>query len=155
MNQFIRNYQGVDYSTKIVHNMDSINFQYQLKIFQMNIRSISLNFDELLLLLESTPQKFEIIILTETFHIDDPEVFTIPGYTGIYNEGGFNRNDGIMVYVKRGITFSHEVVTLGHMRVVDLDLFQTSSGQKTKITAVYKSPRIDISDFNRNLIVYL
>lgn len=57
-------------------------------------------FDKLLLLLEKLTLEFTIIVVTKTFQMSNIEIFKINGYQSLYNEGSFNRYDGLFVYPK-------------------------------------------------------
>lgn len=121
----------------------------------MNIRSIAKNFDEFKLFLELTSQSYDIIVLTETFQIFDSQFFNIQGYDSLYNNGNYNKNDGILIYVKNGITFTQKIVQLGDVRALELDVSTQESTEITKITAIYRSPHSCVTTFNKNLNNYL
>lgn len=98
MNPYIREYQESKYDTKIVENVD--NFKHygnpgELKLFHMNVRSIAKNFDELLTFQDYLSVNFDIIVLSETFQINNTEFYHMNGYRSIYSHGTLNKNDGV------------------------------------------------------------
>lgn len=103
MNSLFGEYQEGKYKSKIIESIN--NFKHngndeKIKIFHVKIRSAVRNFDELLILLEKFPLKFDITVLAETFQMSNIEIFKINGYQSLYNEGSFNRYDGLFVYPK-------------------------------------------------------
>lgn len=86
------------------NNGDSIN------IIHLNIRSLNHNFEEFLILLESLDTKFDIIILTETWRLDDLDIFNIKGYNIFYSNGCYNQNDGVVVYVNKSYVSEFKTV---------------------------------------------
>lgn len=80
------------------------------------------NFDELKLLLRTYPGEFHVIGLTETFTIPDLNLFKISGYTCSYNYGNYNRNDGVIMYVREDLQFEEKIVSVGETRVLELDI---------------------------------
>lgn len=157
MNSFIRDYDYKEVDTLIISDSIQYNNKFRdvsgLKIFHTNIRSIDKNFDELKLFLRQFVHSFEIIILSETFQIDDLQPYKIPGYSIIYNDGKFNRNDGVVVYVKDCIKYESEVVSLGSLKV--MKLFFTWAKKKFCITSIYRLHNVCPLEFNSRLRYYL
>lgn len=158
MDPFIRDYDNEPITTKFIHNpeqfnkyMESENSTFQ--IFHMNIRSISKNIDELCIFLNQLSVEFDIIILTETFQLSDPNIFRIAGYRVLYNEGDLNKNDGIIMFVKENINYNYSIVELGDIKALNLKIL--NSNKHFTITAVYKSPSICPKIFNTKLLEYL
>ncbi|KAL3283066.1 hypothetical protein HHI36_006223 [Cryptolaemus montrouzieri] len=46
----------------------------------------------------------------ETFQIGNIELFNIEGYTSVYSNGQYNRNDGVLVYIAKELKFKYDVV---------------------------------------------
>lgn len=124
-----------------------------LKLFHSNIRSISKNFNELLVLLKLFVHAFDIIILTETFHIQDLKPFEISGYSIVYSKGNFNKNDGVVVYIKDGIAYECEVISLGEISTLQIIL--SLQDHTICITALYRLHPTSPVDFNKHLRRYL
>lgn len=70
-----------------------------LSIFQINIRSINIHFNELAMLLGSIKNYFSIIVLCETWFLNDVE-FTLNDYKSINSLGTLNRSDDVTVLIK-------------------------------------------------------
>lgn len=75
-----------------------------LNIISMNIRSIQKNIDKFFVLLESMFVSFSIIILTETWNIENVELYNLKDYKWYYNNSRINRNYGVIMYVKDEIS---------------------------------------------------
>lgn len=118
----------------------------------MNIRSISRNFDEFVVLLNCLSSAFDIIVLTETFHITNLEIFSIGGYQAIYSGGTLNKNDGVVVYLKKDLKYTHKTITLGESKSLEINII--NKGCLT-LTAVYRSPQTCVDTFNKDLFAYL
>ncbi|KAL3265779.1 hypothetical protein HHI36_009977 [Cryptolaemus montrouzieri] len=113
----------------------------QLNVIHLNIRSVRKIFDNLLLLFQAYNLFFyDVIVLSECFQINSAEEFNNPGFTTFYGEGNYNRNDGVITFIKSGI----------HVEVVHVKL-PTSGTTVSKmsfkfnnisygITATYKRP---------------
>lgn len=107
MNQYIRNYDFIQFRNSEIFpdclDKHFIPLNDSFKLFHTNIRSISKNFDELKVYLDQFETKFHCIILTETYNAIDELYFSIHGYDLIYNHGNINKNDGVILFVKKSI----------------------------------------------------
>lgn len=92
-----------------------------MKIFHLNIRSFHKNSDQLALSLAQLDGEFDVLILTETFFIHDIGLFNLPGYTTFYSEGKLNCHDGVLVFIKRDIPSTHEIVKIGGIEVLQIN----------------------------------
>lgn len=156
MDAYIRDFDPEEYHTKRLPSFELINkalHSDQIKIFHLNIRSISKNLDQLILFLEQIVHDFEVIILTETFVLEDPQIYQITGYKSAYNNGNLNTHDGVLVFVKESIESLFEVVTLGEINVLEVEFLYAST--KVKLTCIYRSPSTSAAVFNGNLNAYL
>lgn len=125
-----------------------------LKVFHQNIRSIAKNFDEIMIFLDQLDTQFDVIVLTETFQgMDYRERFSIQGYRMLYNEGDFNRNDGVIVYLKEDIYCKHALVQIAESRAVQAEI--KFGNKSTMVTALYRSPSSREDEFVVHLEHYL
>lgn len=78
-----------------------------LNILHLNIRSIHKNFNDLVIFLEAHNFKFcDIIILTETWYIENINLYNIENFNVHYNNANFNKNDGTVIYVNKALKAS-------------------------------------------------
>lgn len=155
MNPYIRDYQDVKYETGIIEDIHTFKHDSKLgkiNILHLNIRSIAKNLDELLILLDYLTVKFDIIVLSETFQINNSEIFNISGYRTIYSNGTLNKNDGVLVYIRKDIECTHNIITLGENKSVEINIAGDNS---LTLTAIYKSPQTCVHTFNTNIFDYL
>lgn len=124
-----------------------------LKIYHLNIRSLSKNYDELKIFLKQLRCSFDCIVLTETFNIAKTTFFDIEGYTTIYNNGKINKNDGVVIYIKENIDFVWEKHYLGNNCVVKIKM--NIYGKSISITPIYRPPATCPKEFIVNLNEYL
>ena len=126
MDPFIRNYTANIAKTNIVKNINEYNQlnnnSMDLRIFQTNIRSIDKNLDELMVLLEQFSNKLDVIVLSETFHVADLDLYKINSYEIFYSHGKLNRNDGVVVYVKSGIKCKCSIIKIGNISGLKLNI---------------------------------
>ncbi|CAB3243057.1 unnamed protein product [Arctia plantaginis] len=77
-----------------------LTHSYNLKILTLNIRSITKNFDNLLIAIKRMRVNLDILCLMEYWLNDNTTVPQIPGYTS-YNTTKFsNQNGGVVVNVR-------------------------------------------------------
>lgn len=171
MNPYIKHYTNENIKTNVARDITEHNnlisdlglkLNTNLKIFQTNIRSLQKNFDELLLLLDQFKENFDIIVLTETFEIQDLALFKINGYNILYNEGNVNKNDGVVVLIKEYLSYQHKVYKLKNIKyntnVIDLNLLEIEisiNSRNVLLTCVYRSPNTCPNNFNKELSNYL
>lgn len=72
----------------------------QFFVFAMNISSIKCHFDELLVVSSTSMINFDIIVLYETWLLDDIN-FIIDGYQSINSLGVNNKSDGVNIFIKK------------------------------------------------------
>ncbi|KAK9883829.1 hypothetical protein WA026_002026 [Henosepilachna vigintioctopunctata] len=70
-----------------------------LTVLHMNIRSLAEYFDELKVFLAVFDFCSDCIVLSDIFQLSDPPRFNLDGYDMLYNEGNYNRNDGMVIKV--------------------------------------------------------
>lgn len=126
----------------------------KLKIFNMNIRSLTHNFDEFFILVNSLKEaELDLIVLTETFQLQCLNNFNIQNYNIHYNYGKINRNDGVVVYIKTNISANVEVVN--HLNTNILRITLEKDNMKYGLSAIYRSHDIPTHTFLSDLNNYL
>jgi hypothetical protein len=104
------NLSNIDYLLELNNvkstNVDSINniilHRGEFSIFQFNISSIIAHFNDLKILLGSVESFFDIIVLCETWLLNDYQ-FKLNGYIIINSLGNFNKSDGFTVLIRQSI----------------------------------------------------
>lgn len=162
MDTYIRDYNNPVIETKTFENVDKYETFLTVEKFSQNkkfsfihknIRSISKNFDQFNILLSQFTTNFDCIVLSETWKVADLSFFQLPGYDCLYNKGDLNQNDGVIVYLKNNIDYNYKIVSLGPTAILEINLKYEE--KNITLLAVYKSPSININDFNLNLRNYL
>lgn len=123
------------------------------KILHLNICSINKNFDNLLCFLQELSNSLDIIILTETHKINDSQLFQLTGYSMVYNQGIFNKCDGVVVYVKEYLQMEYTLKNIGDIKCIELNIGKGSN--RFLLTCLYKSPAIDGNIFVDTFSEYL
>lgn len=156
MDPLIRDTEEVLPNNIIVDNLAGLNAQSMdqaIKILHMNIRSIRKNGDEFFLMLEQTTEKFDILVLTETFTVDDLYMFRKPGYNLAYSNGGINKNDGVIVYINDELDATHEIVNIDQLKAIEIKFIRNK--ESFLLTAIYRPPCTSVIDFNGAMERYL
>lgn len=130
-------------------NKQSSNF----KVIHGNIRSLSKNLDEFKVLLCRMETRFDCIVLTETWQLPDCFLYNLPGYDMLYNNGDFNQNDGVVIYIKQDYDYKYEIVEMDTIKLLKIKVKFGNS--KFVISAVYRSPSSSVREFNALLQNYL
>lgn len=159
MDNYIKDFTFNDIKTEHVANFIESNYVFSInnnttnfKLFHTNIRSVRKNFEELQTNL-SQHIDFECIILTETFILDNPDLYYLEGYDLTYNCANLNRNDGIIMYVKKSIPHTSNIVKLTNVTLLHSILH--FSNKTISIIAIYRSPSGDTNIFMNDLREYL
>lgn len=158
MDSYIRNYDNPEVNTTLINSFENnileIDDQY-INIFHTNIRSINKNYDELLVFLQAIPIKYHIIVLTETWTVENISLFNLEGYNIYYNQGQFNQNDGVIVYTRLDLNTKHDLVNLQEINNKILKIEFEINRRTFLISALYRSPAGNIQTFNSCLNKYL
>lgn len=158
MNAYVSEYENDPIvACKIYNNNDTFKIDSNnndFKIFHMNIRSLQKNVDELYIMLDNITVNFDIIILTETHQLHDPFMFKIQGYETVYNYGTFNRNDGVLAFVKENINYRSDTMHIDEINALKI-LITLENKKKIDITSIYRSPSKCPKLFNSMLMEFL
>lgn len=84
MYRYIMEYENENFHTKLVQTANNFNSYIStgdFTILHKNVRSVSMNYEEVRLFLLYMAVKFDVDeVLTEIFRIVNPEVFRMDGY---------------------------------------------------------------------------
>lgn len=135
-------------------NKLSINSFSGLNIIHQNIRSISKNFNEFLVYLnEIDLRNVDILILTETWTIQDTKNFNIDQFNCYYNSSHFNKCDGVLVYIKDNIIVEKEDIKISQSTLLEIKC--TINNINFNITAIYRPPSTNLETFLNDIDTYL
>lgn len=83
----MRSFKNGDYNTVSIRYLNHLSLSglNELKILQMNIRSVAKHLDQFIVFLGLLPLEVEVLVPTETSGMKDPAVFVSPGYKSVYN----------------------------------------------------------------------
>lgn len=159
MDPYIREYENKSILGKLIENVSEfgeVDLRNDIKILNLNIRSISKNFDEFCIFTSQFSADFDIILLTETFFVHDLSLYKLDGYDILYNEGKLNKNDGVIAFIKKNIEYTFKIVNIGDIKALEVDmLYGQNNNKNAKITGIYRSPSSCPNDFNLHLLNYL
>ena len=123
------------------------------RVFHTNIRSINKNFDEFRVVLSEVEDKFDIIVLSETWQIPDLSLYKLDNYNVLYNSGDINQNDGVVVYIKKQLNYEHETKNIDNIRVLEVNTEYDK--QSVLISAIYRPPSTCQNTFVEHFNNYL
>lgn len=161
MDQYIRDFTVNTVETFTLRDCEEFNKIMKVnnefsnfKIVHNNIRSINKNFDEFRLFLSNIDSDVDCVVLTETWIVDDPELFNITGYNLFYNEGRLNQNDGTFVYVRSEYNCTCKIIPIKGIKTIRLTV-ELEADNTLQITALYRPPSTDVYEFNKGLQEYM
>lgn len=126
-----------------------------LNIMHLNIRSVRKNFDEFLATMSVyNLDKNDIIILSESFQLMSTDQFNIPGFTTCYNNGDYNKNDGVIFFVKNNLNCQIDNIKLETCGVSISILKLVINNIKFRIIALYRPCPSDLNTFIEEIDAY-
>lgn len=122
-------------------------------VVHFNIRSIYRNFEELLIYLEKMDiEQIHVIILSETFNINELDRFNIRGYSLFHNNSVYNKNDGLLIYIRNDLNAETKIFELTETNISRLKI--TFNQYKMGITSIYRPPSTNLNLFLTELEEY-
>ena len=106
-----------------------------MKILTQNIRSISRNFDELIVFLCRLKLDCDVLILTECWLSCNLTIPNLPGYKSYTSQNYKNQNDGIILYVKESLN-----VDIIEPPFLESNCLILTINNDITIIAMYRSP---------------
>lgn len=146
------NAKDLDDVNNILNSYTTDN-KFKLSLFHTNIRSVAKNFEELELYLELAKNKFDIIVLTETWNVPENNIFNLQGYNKYYNNSIFNKNDGVIAYVSDKLNHSVKIIT--HNNFKFLKIIVSEFNNTIGVSAIYRPPSTNPQQFVNSLEDYL
>lgn len=157
MNSFVTEFTASEVDTLVANDIDECNECMSVKdglnVFHTNIRSVAKNLDELQVFLNQFVHSFQIVVLTETFQVEDTKPYKLDGYDLLYSEGKINSHDGVFVYIAKTIKYKYKIVSLGEVKCIQVGF--SFNRKKICLTAVYRPNPSCPKLFNTYLHSYL
>lgn len=126
-----------------------------LNILHLNIRSIHKNFNEFLVFLEAYNIDFsDILVLGESFECHDNDYY-IEGYTMFANGARYNRNDGVVIFIKSDLIFDVRHTSLEKSKVTMTNITLSKNNKLFNIICLYRPPETNKFQFLEDLERYL
>ena len=100
---------------RTLNNKINIKTNY---IMYVNIRSLNVNFDKLKILVKTLLIKPYIIVCSESWNLEHYIYFTLSGYDILYNHRKINQANGLVVYIKKKVTYKSEVIEIGRLKIL-------------------------------------
>lgn len=153
MNAYVRDMEPTKMLTNIAETQESCVHLLRKEVdctnfalFHNNIRSVSKHFDELGIIVDQLEVELDCIVLTETFKIENKDIYQLSGYTNIYNEGDINKNDGVLVFIKSTYTWQSEIVKLNNIKALKLKI-TLCDDKVIQVICLYRSPSQPETEF--------
>ena len=133
---------------------DFVTRQTNVNILQLNIRSISKNFDEFIVLLSNQIIHFHVIILTEAWiTLQDNKHYNLPGYDTQYSYGTINKCDGVVIFTDTTLSASFTQIHLPGSNSTQINF--TKYNKTYDVLAIYRPPSENTQQFIQNLEAYV
>jgi len=132
---------------------DIILLDNTFSIFQINISSISAHFNDLTILLGSVKNYFNIIILCETWLLNDYE-FKLNGYTTINSLGTLNKSDGVTVLIRESINIL-KIEKQVLLNCNSIQLIIKINELIFSLICIYRSPNDNLESFLTGIDLFL
>lgn len=142
---------------KTFHKLGALNEYIKINtenILLVNIRSIDANFNKLQVFLESLETKPNVIVCTETRVLENYLIYGLDGYKIYYNHSNINVTDGVVLYIREGITEETNTVNQGRLSIINSTIFLNNKN-KLLISALYRAHDLPIKDFISDLKNFL
>ena len=123
-----------------------------IKMLNLNIRSIRKNFSELCSFLESLNFYFDIIVLTESWLCHNSG-YDITGYKKCVKINKYNKCDGVVVYFRDNLSFSLIDLEINFCNSIHFTF--TKNDVLFNLTAIYRSPNLCANEFLTSLESFL
>lgn len=138
----------------ITNALEDTAGKVSLNIIHFNIRSLRKNFEELLIYLQSfCLNNIDIIVLSETWNLENVGNFLIPDFNIYYNNSTHNQNDGVVVYLRNSILADVKIHNQTETNL--LRLCFKFNNINFSLTASYRPPSICINTYLSELKNYL
>lgn len=107
-------------------------------VLHLNIRSFYKNINSFLVFLEALGVKLDIIILSVAWLYPEKSITYLQDYNYYFTSQTYNRNDGVVVYIKSDICADCKDITLGKANglLIEFNL----NKPHYNLVAMYKSP---------------
>ena len=134
------------------------NSENDLSLFHMNVRSLSLHFDELFSTLATLKTNFDVIGVSETWNSFENPIKTnveIPGYS-YFPVQSHSQNGGVVLYVKSGGLAPTPRPDLGKDSTSFESVWvevENKKGKNHLFCCVYRHPSSDLDSFSEYLQV--
>ena len=112
----------------------------------INIRSLNKNFHNLEVLIESLKSKAYIVVCTETFILENYQMYDLYGYNSHYNHSKLNRNDGVIIFFNKDITQTTQTLNFGRIKIINTEVI-LKDGSFLNVSSVYRSHDIPKTEF--------
>ena len=127
-------------------------------LFNLNIRSISKNFESLKSLLHDLKFTFKAICLTETWHqgidLHSNSKYRIPGYNLIHQARKSGKGGGVCIFVHESLHFktrSDLAINCEDCESLSIEIVNNCSRKNVLITTMYRPPAGNFEAFEHNL----
>lgn len=126
----------------------------ELMILHVNIRSISKNIANLEALVNTFHNKPDIIICSEAWLKENNNFISIPGYVHFDNNSVINRNDGVILYIKKSLKFDTVSEVFNNLKTTSL-IIQLTNNKIFKISGLYRCFDYEIESFLQDFKAFI
>lgn len=129
--------------------LEKLNEQLKMftyNILHINIRRLNSNFAMLESYINCLSVKPHVIICSETWVLENCNLYNIDGYSIYYNEGSIDSADGVVIYVLNDIVHKIEIIKFKTASFLNCEI-KLNMNCTILITALYRCHDFDKKDF--------
>ena len=134
----------------LFNQLFTLKFTNSFSVSHINARSLNKNFDDFRLLYENCIEgKFQIIGVSETWRINNPNLVNMPTYSLELDCRTHGRGGGVGAYIHSSLSYKILNFDVKHAE----SLWMEIAGKKNRIVigVLYRKPGTDISEFEISL----
>lgn len=106
--------------------------------------------EELSVTLKQISTHFDILVLSETFNISEPDIYKIKGYNILHKDGNINRNDGVVALIREEIKYEYKIVYFWDIKGIEIKIIEKNQG--LLLTCLYRLPSACVNTSIRNYL---
>ena len=123
-------------------------------ILYVNIRSLNANFNKLEIFIKRLKIKPYVIVCSESWNLELPDHFKLPGYKLYYNNSKINKADGVVVYISDNVNEISDIIEVGRLKILHTCI-KLNNNSTLEISSIYRSHDFYCSEFIINLKSFL
>lgn len=123
-------------------------------ILYINVRRLNVNITLLESYIASLSFQPQIVVCSETWILENPNLYKIDNYKIYYNNGNINSADGVVIYIREDIVHTVNIVEYDAFKVLDCKIILGENNHLT-LTALYRChdfPKVNLINVMERIV---